>query len=160
MTQSAYFSDFGVILLFLIGGILFVALGLFASRLLRPNNPNSEKQATYESGEEALGNAWGAFNPRFYVIALVFLLFEVELVFLFPWAVVFGDKELIDASHGTWGWFALAEMFFFVLVLALGLAYAWVKGHLDWIKPKPIVPKSRSKIPGSLYQQVNDRYKK
>ncbi|GAA4310927.1 NADH-quinone oxidoreductase subunit A [Nibribacter koreensis] len=160
MTQSAYFSDFGVILLFLIGGVVFVALGLFASRLLRPNNPNSEKLATYESGEEALGNAWGAFNPRFYVIALVFLLFEVELVFLFPWAVVFGDKELIEASNGTWGWFALAEMFFFVLVLALSLAYAWVKGHLDWIKPKPVVPKSRSKIPGNLYQQVNDKYKK
>ncbi|QHL87856.1 NAD(P)H-quinone oxidoreductase subunit 3 [Nibribacter ruber] len=160
MTPNLYFSDFGMILLFLIGGVVFVALGLFASRLLRPNNPNSEKLATYESGEEALGNAWGAFNPRFYVIALVFLLFEVELVFLFPWAVVFGDKNLMEATDGAWGWFAVAEMFFFVLVLALGLAYAWVKGHLDWIKPKPVVPKSRSKIPGSFYQQVNDKYKK
>ncbi|GAB2551522.1 NADH-quinone oxidoreductase subunit A [Rufibacter soli] len=157
--QPAYYSDFGVILLFLIGGVVFIALGMLTSRLIRPHRPNAEKLATYESGEEALGSAWGAFNPRFYVIALIFLLFDVELAFLFPWAVVFGNRELVESTNGAWGWYALAEMVFFLGVLALGLAYAWVKGHLDWIKPKPVLPKSRSTIPASLYEQVNERYR-
>jgi NADH-quinone oxidoreductase subunit A len=152
-----YTSDFGTILLFLIGGAIFVVIGLFTSRLIRPNNPNPEKLTTYESGEEPIGNAWIQFNPRFYVIALIFIIFDVELAFLFPWATVFGRKDLIDATNGTWGWFSLIEMFIFIGVLVLGLAYAWAKGHLDWIKPNPIIPQSRSKIPMDMYQQVNER---
>jgi NADH-quinone oxidoreductase subunit A len=152
-----YTSDFGTILLFLIGGAIFVVMGLFTSRLIRPNNPNPEKLTTYESGEEPIGNAWIQFNPRFYVIALIFIIFDVELAFLFPWATVFGRKDLIDATNGTWGWFSLIEMFIFIGVLVLGLAYAWAKGHLDWIKPNPIIPQSRSKIPMDMYQKVNER---
>lgn len=154
---ETYTSDFGTILLFLVGGAIFVVIGLFTSGLLRPKNPNPEKLATYESGEEPIGNAWVQFNPRFYVVALIFIVFDVELAFLFPWATVFGRRELVEATDGVWGWFSLVEMFIFIGVLVLGLAYAWAKGHLDWIKPKPILPHSRSKIPMDVYQHVNER---
>ncbi|SFG61556.1 NADH-quinone oxidoreductase subunit A [Pontibacter chinhatensis] len=152
-----YISDFGTILLFLVGGAIFVVIGLLTSKLVRPKNPNPEKLATYESGEEPIGNAWVQFNPRFYVVALIFIIFDVELAFLFPWATVFGRKDLIEATDGVWGWFSLVEMFIFIGVLILGLAYAWAKGHLDWIKPKPILPQSRSSIPMEVYQRVNER---
>ena len=88
-------SEFGGILLYIIGGSLFIVITLFVSRLIRPNRPSPEKLAPYESGEEAIGPAWIQFNIRFYIVALVFLLFEVEIIFLFPWATVFANKELI-----------------------------------------------------------------
>ena len=125
-------SDFGIILLYFITGMAFVAAGLITASLLRPHHPNPIKNSTYECGEELIGGgAWFKFNIRFYVIALVFLLFDVEVVFLFPWAVVF--KEL--------GWFAFIEMSVFVIILLAGLAYVWRKGDLDWEKPNPIIPK-------------------
>ncbi|MDX5348986.1 MAG: NADH-quinone oxidoreductase subunit A [Hymenobacteraceae bacterium] len=157
--HSTYISDFGMILLYLIGAALFIVVGLTVSKLLRPNRPNPEKLATYECGEESIGSSWVQFNPRFYVIALIFIIFDVELAFLFPWATVFGKKELVAGTNGAWGWFALTEMVIFIAVLALGLAYAWVKGHLDWIKPQPVLPKSRSKVPMELYERFNDKIK-
>lgn len=157
--HESYLSDFGTMLLFLIGGAIFIAVGLGVAKLLRPDKPNPEKLATYESGEEAVGSAWVQFNPRFYVIALIFIIFDVELAFLFPWATVFGRRELVEGTGGAWGWFALAEMTIFIVVLALGLAYAWAKGHLDWLKPQQIIPKSHSKVPKELYEQFNKRQK-
>ena len=156
--EEAYLSDFGIIMLFLVGGAIFILVGLGVSKILRPNNPNPEKLSSYECGEEALGSSWVSFNPRFYVIALIFIIFDVELVFLFPWAVVFGQEELINATNGLWGWFSLAEMGIFLGILILGLAYVWVNGHLDWIKPKPVIPQSRSKIPTDMYAKVNQKY--
>ncbi len=123
-------TEFGIILIFFIIGILFVAVSLFTSALIRPHNPTPEKLTTYESGEEPIGSPWVQFNSRFYLIALAFLIFEVELVFLFPWAVVF--KGL--------GWYAFYSMTFFVGILILGLAYDWAKGYLEWDKPQPIIP--------------------
>ncbi len=117
-------TDFGYILLFIISAIVFVAVILFLAKLIRPNRPNEEKLTTYESGEEPDGNANVRFNIRFYVIALIFILFDVELIFLFPWATVFGNKRLIAETDGLWGWFSLVEMFVFVGVLLIGLAYA------------------------------------
>lgn len=157
--EEAYFSDFGIILLFLVGGAIFILIGLAVSKILRPSKPNPEKLSSYECGEEALGSSWVSFNPRFYVIALIFIIFDVELVFFFPWAVVFGQEELIRATNGLWGWFSLAEMGIFLGVLILGLAYVWVNGHLDWIKPKPVIPQSRFKIPSEMYANVNKKYK-
>ncbi len=151
-------SEFGIILLFIIGALAFVVLAMGISRFIRPNRPNPEKLAVYECGEESIGNAHGSFNLRFYIIALVFILFDVELIFLFPWATVFGQKALIDQTNGRWGWFALTEMFLFVGILVLGLAYAWVKGHLDWVKPEAKVPAFKSKVPKELYHQVNEKY--
>lgn len=124
-------SEFGVVLIFLIVGVLFVAAGIYTSALIRPKNPNLIKESTYESGEQPIGSPWIQFNNRFYMIALAFIIFDVELVLLFPWAVVYKDL----------GWFAFWGMIFFVFVLALGLAYDWLKGLLDWEKPKPVIPK-------------------
>ncbi len=155
---TPYISSFGVILLFIIGSMLFFGLAMTVGRLLRPSRPNPEKLASYECGEEAVGSAWGPFNVRYYIVALVFILFDVELVFLFPWAVVFGDKNLQTLSGGSWSWFALTEMFVFVAILALGLAYVWVKGHLDWIKPEFKPRQAHSKIPLQLYDRVNEKY--
>jgi NADH-quinone oxidoreductase subunit A len=151
-------SDFGAILLFIVAAFAFIAVVLFVARLLRPSRPNIEKNSTYESGEEPVGNANVQFNIRFYVVALVFVLFDVELVFLFPWATVFGQARLIEATGGRWGWFALTEVVLFVVVLALGLAYVWAKGYLDWVKPQPKLPAVETKVPDDLYKQVNERY--
>lgn len=160
MMQNTQISEFGVILLFIVGAIIFITVTLLVAKMIRPHRPNPEKLTTYESGEDPTGTAWGQFNPRFYVIALIFILFEVEIVFLFPWATVFGRKELVEGTNGVWGWFALAEMFIFVAILALGLAYAWAKGFLDWIKPHVEKPVYRSHIPKEVYEKVNQRNKK
>jgi NADH-quinone oxidoreductase subunit A len=157
-TDQPYISAFGEILLFIIGGVIFVAGGLLSSRLIRPNRPNAEKLATYESGEEPVSTAWTQFNVRFYIIALIFLLFEVEIVLLFPWATVFAKKELIEQTHGRWGWFAVTEAVIFIGVLALGLAYAWVNGFLDWVKPDPQPTEYKSPVPGTYYEKINEKF--
>lgn len=131
-----------------------VAVTFFVVRLLSPNNPNPEKLTSYECGEEPTGNAWVPFNSRFYVIALIFLLFDVEMVFILPWSTVFGNKALIGADK-RWGWLSLTEMFVFLGILIIGLAYVWVKGDLDWIKPNPIIPTADTQVPVSLYQNIN-----
>ncbi|GAB4010673.1 NADH-quinone oxidoreductase subunit A [Spirosoma sp. KCTC 42546] len=153
-------SDFGILLLFILAAFAFIAVVLFVARLLRPSRPNVEKNSTYESGEEPIGNANVQFNIRFYVVALVFVLFDVELVFLFPWATVFGQERLVKATNGLWGWFALTEVTLFVIILALGLAYVWAKGYLDWVKPQPKVPTIETKVPTALYRQVNEKYQR
>lgn len=149
-------SDFGTILIFILGGLVFVLVGLFASKIIRPNKPNFEKLTTYESGEDTVGNAWGQFNLKFYIVALIFLLFEVEILYLFPWAIIFGDQQLIEGTDWSWAWFALTEMVIFILILTLGLVYAWRKGYLDWVKPQPYNASFTSKIPRSAYKKYLD----
>jgi len=153
-------SPWGEVLLFLVAGLAFVSAALLVSRILRPSRPNVEKLTPYESGEQPTGSPWVQFSARFYIIALIFLLFEVEVVFLFPWAVVFADADLIRETNGTWGWFSFVEMMIFVGVLALGLAYAWANGYLDWIRPKPDVTEFKSPVPGEMYKKINERYDK
>ena len=157
--SGIYLSAFGEVLLYIIGGVLFILISLFASRLLRPNRPNPQKQSTYESGEEPISAAWSQFNVRFYIVALIFLLFEVEILFLFPWATVFAKKELLEETNGLWGWFSVIEVVIFIAVLGLGLAYAWVNGHLDWIKPDPKPTEITSPVPRHLYDNINNIYK-
>jgi NADH-quinone oxidoreductase subunit A len=156
--QRLYLSEFGEILVYLLTGIVFIMVTLLISRLIRPNRPNPEKLATYESGEEPISSPWTQFNVRFYVVALIFLLFEVEIVFLFPWATVFAKKELIEQTNGAWGWFSMLEMLVFVLILVVGLAYAWANGFLDWVKPNPAPTEINSPVPPELYQQLNQKY--
>ncbi len=146
-------SGFGTVLLFCVGGIAFLLVTLLAGKILRPNRPTPEKQTTYESGEEPVGTAWGQFNIRFYVIALIFLLFEAELVFLFPWASVFGDEELVKETNGLWGKFSMIETFIFVGILMVGLIYVWAKGMLEWVRPKPKESDYKSRIPESAYKR-------
>ncbi|MFK7951420.1 MAG: NADH-quinone oxidoreductase subunit A [Ekhidna sp.] len=150
-------SGFGTVLLFIVGAIGFALTMLLVGKVLRPSNPTKEKQTTYESGEEPTGGAWGIFNVRFYIVALVFLLFEAELVFLFPWATVFGDEQLVEETNGLWAKFSMIETFIFIGILAVGLAYVWAKGMLEWVRPRPIKSNFKSKIPMKVYDEFNER---
>jgi len=132
--------------------------GLFTAFIVRPKRPNAQKLSTYECGEETIGSAWGNFNIRFYIVALIFLLFEVEIIFLFPWATVFGNAQLIEETNGLWGWFSLIEAFAFIFILALGLAYAWRHGFLDWDTPEQQKTTFKSKVPNALYNDINSKY--
>jgi NADH-quinone oxidoreductase subunit A len=156
--QEGYLSEFGEVLLYIVGGVVFVATTFLVSSLIRPHRPNPQKLSTYESGEEPISSAWTQFNVRFYIVALVFLLFEVEIVFLFPWATIFAKKELIEQTNGLWGWFSLFEMLLFLGILAIGLAYVWVNGFLDWIKPNPKPAAVNSPVPRALYDALNEKY--
>ncbi|MEQ1587629.1 MAG: NADH-quinone oxidoreductase subunit A [Cyclobacteriaceae bacterium] len=151
-------SIFSQILLFVVGGTLFVVSALLVSKLIRPNRPNVQKLTSYESGETPQGAAWIQFNLRFYVLALIFILFEVEIVFLFPWSVVFANRELIDQTDGAWGWYAFTEMLIFILVLVMGLAYAWKMGHLDWVKATPHTKDVDSPVTRNVYDKLNQKY--
>lgn len=121
-------EEFGNVLLFLTTGALFVGVALFVSKLIRPARPNYEKLLTYECGEIPFGSARVQFNNRFYIIGLMFLIFEVEILLLFPWAMVFKDI----------GWFAFWAMFVFVFLIFIGFVYELGKGQLKWDVPKPV----------------------
>ena len=131
-----------------------VGFAFFLSRLIAPKNPTPEKLTSYECGEETIGSAWVPFNSRFYVIALIFLLFDVEMIFILPWATVFGSHEAAKIDN-RWGWLSLTEMFIFLGILILGLVYVWVKGDLDWIRPTVIKPSVDSQVPRSFYEKLN-----
>ena len=118
------YRDFGTVFLFVIIGAVLLTFALLLARLLSPARPSKNKLSTYECGEEAEGSTWVKFNIRYYVIALIFIIFDVEVLFLLPWAVVY--KEL--------GWLAFFEMAIFLLILIVGLVYVWKKGDLDWVK--------------------------
>lgn len=118
--------DFANILVFLVLGVLFVLGTLIFSWVIRPCKPHPDKASPYECGERAIGTSWVRFNIRFYVIALLFIIFDVEILLLFPWAVVYKELGLIS----------FIEMLVFIGLLLIGLAYLWKKGDLDWVKPK------------------------
>ena len=144
------------------GGLLFANLML--GRLVRPFRPSPEKGEVYECGEQAVGSAWIQFDLRFYVVALLFVIFDVELAFFFPWAVVFGSAnragdvslpaeqrmaaaESIQPTPGPYpkstinadamnelAWVAFADILVFFFVLLVGFAYLWRRGDLDWVR--------------------------
>ena len=119
---EGYFGQYVTIGIFVIVGTVLVFGTLALSRLLRPNNPNYEKSTTYESGIDPIGSGWTQTNVRYYVFALLFVVFDVEAVFLFPWAIVF-------EKLGTQ---AFIEMIIFIGILALALLYAIKKKVLEW----------------------------
>ena len=120
---------FANVLLFSATAVLFVFGSLLAGHFLRPDAPTREKSMIYECGEKPIGQAWFNFNPRFYLIALVFVIFEVEIAFMYPVASVY--KYFVD--HGQ-GLLAFGEIFVFVAILAVALAYVWAMGDLEWVK--------------------------
>jgi len=120
---------FANVLLFAFVAIGFVFLSLLGGHFLRPSNPTAEKEMIYECGEKPIGHAWYNFNPRFYLIALVFVIFEVEIAFMYPVAAVY--KSFIEKGQGL---LVFAEIFIFVAILAVGLAYVWAMGDLEWVK--------------------------
>ncbi|NMB82044.1 MAG: NADH-quinone oxidoreductase subunit A [Ignavibacteria bacterium] len=124
-------TEFGKILIFIILAIVFVIITLFINKLIRPNRPTFEKQKVYECGENPEGSPWVKFNIRFYVVALIFLIFDVEVVLLFPWALTYKEFGLYGFIVGI----------IFLLVLGLGMAYEWRKGDLEWARPEPKPPK-------------------
>jgi NADH:ubiquinone oxidoreductase subunit 3 (subunit A) len=109
--------------LFVIVGALVPTAAIVLSWIISPKKPNPIKQSTYECGMETVGDNWVQFKAQYYVFALVFLVFDVETVFLFPWAVTLGKLPL----------FAVIEGIVFILILLAGLVYAWRKGTLDWV---------------------------
>jgi NADH-quinone oxidoreductase subunit A len=151
-------SEFGSILLFIITGIAFVLIGVGIASLIRPNRPNPEKLSVYECGEDAVGAAWVNMNARYYLIALLFVLFEVEIIYLFPVASIYGNNHLDQLTDGSWTIFALTEMLIFIGMLFIGLVYVWKKGYLDWNKPEVHAETFVSKVPKDLYQSVNAKY--
>lgn len=125
--------QFSSVLVFLALGAVLVGLMTGLSWFLRPHNPEPGKLTTYECGEPPTGSAWINFNIRFYLVALIFVIFDVEVAFIYPVAVVFRDW----VARGE-GLFALAEISIFLGILFVGLVYVWVKRDLEWIKKVPV----------------------
>ncbi|MDO8461273.1 MAG: NADH-quinone oxidoreductase subunit A [Deltaproteobacteria bacterium] len=121
--------QFGNVLVFIALAVGFVFINLFIGQLIRPSVPSTMKGTSYECGEEPVGSAWLNFNIRFYIIALLFIIFDVEIAFMFPIGVVF--KQWVAEGRGM---IALAEILVFALILLFGLAYVWIKGDLEWVK--------------------------
>lgn len=120
---NVYQNNYLIVFVFLCLGVLLPVVALYLGKLLRPDNPSAAKNTTYESGIEPFHDSRIQFNVRYYIFALMFVIFDVETVFLYPWAVAY-DKL---------GVFALIEMLIFVVMLAIGLVYAWKKKVLKWI---------------------------
>jgi NADH-quinone oxidoreductase subunit A len=115
-------EQFGYIGLFLVIAFLFPAGGVLTAWLLAPKRPDPNKQTAYECGMETIGDAWVQFNVRYYLYALIFLIFDIESIFLYPWAVQFRQLAL----------FGFIEMFVFIAILLVGYVYAWRKRALEW----------------------------
>ena len=136
---TSMLENYATVLIFVLVGLVFAALALRVAKILRPRNPNYAKMTTYECGELPIGSAWVRFNVRFYLIALFFLIFDVEVIFLYPWAVVFKHLFPVPGLGALVFW----EMVIFLSILSMGLAYIWVKGDLDWVKKLVDRPDSR-----------------
>jgi NADH-quinone oxidoreductase subunit A len=124
LPSSSFLTQHAAILAFLVVAAGFLTVNLILWKILRPSRFSEEKLTTYECGENPVGSAWIQFNIRFYVFALIFIIFDVEAVFLLPWAVVF--KEL--------GMLAFVEGLVFIFILVVALAYVWRKGDLEWVR--------------------------
>lgn len=123
------YFNFANVLVFTLLGLGLCAFHMILGSFLRPHNPETKKLTTYECGELPTGSAWINFNIRFYLIALVFVIFDIEVAFIYPVAVVF--REFVLNGNGL---FAMAEIFLFLGILLVGLVYVWVKRDLEWIK--------------------------
>ena len=118
------YNDFAPILIFGILSVAIIVIALILQKILAPSNKGELKNSIYECGEEIEIDARAQFNIRFYVVALIFLIFDVEVVLLFPWAVVFKDLGMV----------AFVEMIIFLGMLTIGLIAVWRRGDLDWVK--------------------------
>lgn len=123
------YFNFANVLVFTLLGLGLCAFHMILGSFLRPHNPETKKLTTYECGELPTGSAWINFNIRFYLIALVFVIFDIEVAFIYPVAVVF--REFVLNGNGL---FAMAEIFLFLGILLVGLIYVWAKRDLEWIK--------------------------
>jgi NADH-quinone oxidoreductase subunit A len=123
-------------------GAVFLLANLLLGKLVRPNRPSAEKGDIYECGEKPVGTAWIQFDLRFYVVALLFVIFDVEIAFFFPWAVVFGDATKVAQNPNDpnsllafhFAQFSFVEFLIFFGILLVGFAYLWRRGDLEWVK--------------------------
>ena len=119
-------------------GAGFVLINLVAGAFARPSVPSPEKSAVYECGEPTIGNSWVQFDLRFYIVALVYLIFDVEVALFYPWAVAYGAAGELGQRLGMSAYeirqVALVDMLFFFGVLMVGFAYLWRFGYLDWVR--------------------------
>ena len=115
-------ESFGKIGFMIALAFIVPTIALVLARILQPRFVTASKEQTYECGIKPYGSAWVQFNIRYYIYALIFVIFDIETVFLYPWAVAFNKLGL----------FAVIEMFLFITILLVGFAYAWKKGALDW----------------------------
>jgi len=115
--------DYGWVGIFFLAGVALVVAALVTAWLLRPHRPTDAKREPYECGEIVKGQGWMQFNVRYYLIALVFVVFDIEVLFLIPWIYVFKDLGILG----------YLEMMAFIAILFVGLAYAWRKGALEWL---------------------------
>jgi NADH-quinone oxidoreductase subunit A len=137
-------TEFGKVFAFILAAILFVLIAVFAAKLVRPARPTKEKLMTYECGENPEGSPWVKFNIRFYVVALIFLIFDVEVVMLIPWALIYKNAGIPGFLVGA----------IFLILLGLGMAYEWRKGDLEWVRPKIIPPVlNKTKLPNNIHEK-------
>ena len=115
-------SEFGFVAVLAIIALAFPFIGVAAAWVVRPKRPDPIKNSVYECGVETIGDTWVQFRAQYYLFALIFVIFDIEAIFLFPFAVAFNQLGL----------FAVVEAFLFILILIVGLAYAWRKGALEW----------------------------
>jgi NADH-quinone oxidoreductase subunit A len=123
--------EFGAVLVFAMVAMGFALGGITLSRVLGPRFPTAEKATIYECGERPIGVAWFNFNPRFYLVALVFVIFEVDIALTFPVVAVY--RQWTQASLGL-AWVAFVELFLFTAILVVGLVWVWAHGDLEWVK--------------------------
>ena len=122
--MSEFLRSYLTVVVFVGAAVAMVGAMLGVGSLVRPTRPQPEKYITYESGVDPVGSMWSQSEVRYYIFAILFLIFDVEVVFLFPVVTVLYEI----------GWAAFVEVFFFIAILILGLAYAWRFGNLDWIR--------------------------
>jgi NADH-quinone oxidoreductase subunit A len=134
--------QFGAVLIFAIVAVLFALVALLAGAIFRPRFPNANKISIYECGERPVGTAWYNFNPRFYLIALAFVIFEVDIALTFPVVVVYAQWT----KRGN-GWVALTELVLFTVILLIGLVWAWAHGDLEWVKKLSTAEKAAGSAP-------------
>ncbi len=135
--------DFAVVAVFLVTAIGIVGIALALGRLVRPHRPDPVKNQTYECGERPIGSGWFSFNPRFYQLALLFLIFDVEIALTWPVAVVV--RSWVGKGQGA---LAVVEILLFLAVLVVALAYLWGRGDLDWIRELGTLPPPGEKEEG------------
>ncbi|HNX68032.1 MAG TPA: NADH-quinone oxidoreductase subunit A [Candidatus Omnitrophota bacterium] len=122
MSVTSYFYQYLFVGIFVVFAAIFAMIPLVLAWFLAPKKPSADKQATYECGLASEGDPWVRYRVQYYIYALIFVLFDIEIAFIYPWAVAF--KKL--------GLFAFVEMVIFIAILAFGLVYAWKKKMLEW----------------------------
>ena len=139
MTPAQFDGLMPIVILMAIAVLLFTG-GHFVSVFLAPKKPSHLKSTPYECGEQPVGSAWSAFNVRFYVVGLIFIIFDVESVLMFPIAAIF--REMTERGDGI---YVLDIFLSFISILVMGIAYCWRKGDLDWVKSFQVSLKDKNK---------------